>query len=176
MPEDLAGFSREELIELVGRLFGHIQVLEARIAELEGQQKPPTGWEGAEAAVLGQGQPARPLQGRTAEAAPRLRPAAGGAHPPGGARHGQLPRLPGPSDRREGAGQPTGICLLTEHVVLERACPKCRKRWAPEPDWSAITVGRQLGHSVQSEVSVLREECPFPGDTALPEVALWPGP
>ena len=40
--EDLAGFSREELIELVGRLFGHIQVLEARIAELEGQPKPPT--------------------------------------------------------------------------------------------------------------------------------------
>ena len=39
----MAGFSREELIELVGRLFGHIQVLEARIAELEGQQKPPTG-------------------------------------------------------------------------------------------------------------------------------------
>ena len=43
MPEDLAGFSREELIELVGRLFGHIQVLEARIAELEGQRKPPSG-------------------------------------------------------------------------------------------------------------------------------------
>ena len=41
LPEELAGFSREELIELVGRLFGHIQVLEARIAELEGQQKPP---------------------------------------------------------------------------------------------------------------------------------------
>ena len=42
LPEDLAGFSREELIELVGRLFGHIQVLEARIAELEGQRKPPS--------------------------------------------------------------------------------------------------------------------------------------
>ena len=40
--EDLAGFSREELIELVGRLFGHIQVLKARIAELEGQPKAPT--------------------------------------------------------------------------------------------------------------------------------------
>ena len=52
---------------------------------------------------------------------------------------------------------------VTEHVVLERACPKCRKRWAPEPDWSAITVGRQrFGHSVQSEVSVLREECRLP--------------
>ena len=43
LPEELAGFSREELIELVGRLLGHIQVLEARIAELEDQQKPPTG-------------------------------------------------------------------------------------------------------------------------------------
>ena len=32
----------EVLIELGGRLFGHIQVLEARIAELEGQPKPPT--------------------------------------------------------------------------------------------------------------------------------------
>ena len=42
LAEDLAGFSREKLIELVGRLFGHIQLLEARIAELEGQQKPPT--------------------------------------------------------------------------------------------------------------------------------------
>ena len=67
---------------------------------------------------------------------------------------------------------------VTEHVVLERACPKCRKRWAPEPDWGAITVGRQrFGVSVQSEVSMLREECRLPFRvTALPEVALWTGP
>ena len=51
----------------------------------------------------------------------------------------------------------------TEHVVLERTCPMCRKRWAPEPDWSAIAVGRhRFGVSVQSEVSVLREECRLP--------------
>ena len=171
LPEDLAGFSREELIELVGRLFGHIQVLEARIAELEGQQKPPTdAGKGAEAAVLGQGQPARPLQGRTAEAAPRLWPETGGAHPPGGTRHGQLPRLPGSSDRQEGVRKPPGDYpasgtgrRVTEHVVLERACPKCRKRWAPEPDWGALSVGRQrFGVSVQSEVSMLREECRLP--------------
>ena len=52
---------------------------------------------------------------------------------------------------------------VTEHVALERACPKCRKRWAHEPDWGALSVGRQrFGVSVQSEVSMLREECRFP--------------
>ena len=52
---------------------------------------------------------------------------------------------------------------VTEHVVLERACPKCRKRWAPEPDWGALSVGRQrFGVSVQSEASMLREECRLP--------------
>ena len=33
---------REELIELVGQLLGHNRALAARIAELEGQQEPPT--------------------------------------------------------------------------------------------------------------------------------------
>ena len=52
---------------------------------------------------------------------------------------------------------------VTDHVVLERACPKCRKRWAPEPDWGALSVGRQrFGVSVQSEVSMLREQCRLP--------------
>lgn len=52
---------------------------------------------------------------------------------------------------------------VTEHVVLERICPKCQKRWVPKPDWGALTVGRQrVGISVQSEVSVLREECRLP--------------
>ena len=52
---------------------------------------------------------------------------------------------------------------VTEHVALERACPKCRKRWTPEPDWGALSVGRQrFGVSVQSEASMLREECRLP--------------
>ena len=52
---------------------------------------------------------------------------------------------------------------VTEHVVLERTCPKCRQRWSPEPDWSALAVGRQrVGISVQQEVCVLREECRLP--------------
>ena len=65
--------------------------------------------------------------------------------------------------RRQVISLPRVRARVTEHVVLERACPKCRKRWAPNPDWSAITVGRQrFGISVQSEVSVLREECRLP--------------
>ena len=52
---------------------------------------------------------------------------------------------------------------VIEHVALERACPKCRKRWAHEPDWGALSAGRQrFGVSVQSEVSMLREECRLP--------------
>ena len=69
---NLAGASREELIELTGRLISIIESQEARIAELEGQQVGPP-------------------QERTQEARPRLCPAAGGANTSGGARHGQLP-------------------------------------------------------------------------------------
>ena len=44
LPVDLATASREELLHLVGRLLSHIEALEARIAELEGQQRlPPEG-------------------------------------------------------------------------------------------------------------------------------------
>ena len=38
---DLAIASREELIHVIGQLLRHIEAVEARIAELEGQQKPP---------------------------------------------------------------------------------------------------------------------------------------
>ena len=41
-PVDLATLSREELIGLVGQLLSHIEALEARIAELEGQPKLPS--------------------------------------------------------------------------------------------------------------------------------------
>ena len=100
LPEDLAGFSREELIELVGRLFGHIQVLEARVAELEGQQKPPTdaGKDRKPPSWVKANRPARSKGER------RKRPHGFGRRreEPGGTRHGQL-RLPGSSDRPEAA-------------------------------------------------------------------------
>ena len=170
LPEDLAGFSREELIELVGRLFGHIQVLEARIAELEGQQKPPTdaGKERKPPSWVKANRPARSKGERRKRphgfARRREEPTHRVEHATASCPDCQVPLAGG---RVRGSRQvitlPRVRARVTEHVVLERACPKCRKRWAPEPDWSAITVGRQrFGHSVQSEVSVLREECRLP--------------
>ena len=156
-------------------------ILEARIAELEGQQKPPTdaGKERKPPSWVKANRPARSKGERRKRphgfARRREEPTHRVEHATASCPDCQVPLIGG---RVRGSRQvitlPRVRARVTEHVVLERACPKCRKRWAPEPDWSAITVGRQrFGHSVQSEVSVLREECRL-GDTALPEVALWP--
>ena len=82
LPVDLAAATREQLIEVVGQLLGYIGTLEARIAEFEGQTKPPTNGmkPGTPPAWVKANRPARPQEG-TPEAHPRLCPAPGGAHP-----------------------------------------------------------------------------------------------
>ena len=178
LPEELAGFSREELIELVGPLFGHIQVLEARIAELEGQQKPPPdagkerkppSWVKA-CPVLdtGANRPARSKGERRKRpqgfARRRDEPTHRVEHATASCPDCQVPLIGGRvCGSRQVITLPRVRARVTEHVVLERACPKCRKRWTPEPDWGALSVGRQrFGVSVQSEASMLREECRLP--------------
>ena len=61
LPVDFAAASREELIEVVGQLLTYVGTLEARIKELEGQRKPPTGGvkEGAPPAWVKANRPAR---------------------------------------------------------------------------------------------------------------------
>ena len=92
LPVNVAGASREELIELTGRLISIIEAQEARIAELEGQQKPPdTGVKGRKPPTwVKADKPAHPKKERK-KRAHGFCPAAGGANAPGGARHGQLP-------------------------------------------------------------------------------------
>lgn len=52
---------------------------------------------------------------------------------------------------------------VVEHQLVERRCPKCRKRWAPLLDLSSLTVGKQrFGISLQAEVALLREQCRLP--------------
>ena len=169
LPLDLAGATREELIEITGQLLSHIKALEARVAELEGQQKPPTdaGKERKPSWVKAN-RPTRPKKERKKRthgfARRREEPTHRVEHATASCPDCQVPLAGG---RVRGSRQVISLPRLrarvTEHLVLERACPKCQKRWTPEPDWSAITVGRQrFGVSVQSEVSVLREECRLP--------------
>ena len=167
MPEDLAGFSREELIELVGRLFGHIQVLEARVAELEGQQKPPTdaGKERKPPSWVKANRPARSKGER------RKRPHGFGRRreePTHRVEHAtaSCPDCQVPLIGRRVCGSRQVITLprvrarVTEHVCWNAPAPSAGSGGAPEPDWGALSVGRQrFGVSVQSEVSMLREEC-----------------
>jgi hypothetical protein len=170
LPVDLATASREELIHLIGQLLSRIEALEARISELEGQQKPPPDALGEQKppSWVKANRPARPRKERKKRAhgfarrgeEPTHRIEHALAHCP----HCQVPLVGGRvRGRRQVITLPRLRARVTEHVVLERTCPQCQQRWAPKPDWSAITVGRQrVGVSVQSEISVLREECRLP--------------
>jgi hypothetical protein len=52
---------------------------------------------------------------------------------------------------------------VVEHALVERSCPNCRKRWAPNVELSSLAVGKQrFGISVQAEVALLREQCRLP--------------
>ena len=167
---NLGRASREELIQLVSQLLDHVEVLEARISELEGRQKPPTeeGKERKPPSWVKANRPARPGKERKRRphgfARRREEPTHRVEHATARCPDCQLPLQGGRvRGRRQVISIPRLRVRVTEHVVLERTCRKCRKQWVPEPDWGAITVGRQrFGVSVQSEVSVLREECRLP--------------
>ena len=156
---------------MVGRLLEQVQVLEARIAELEGPQKAaaeilpgekkPPSWVKANRPIGAKRERKKRAHGfarRREEPTHRTEHAL--AHCP----DCQVPLMGGRvRGRRQVITIPRVRARVTEHVVLERTCPQCQQRWAPQPDWRAITVGRQrVGVSVQIEVSVLREECQLP--------------
>ena len=167
---DLATASREDLIHLIGQLLSRIAALEARIAELEGQEKPPPDASGEQKppSWVKANRPARPGKERKNRvhgfARRREEPTHRVEHAMANCPDCHMPLLSGRvRGRRQVITLPRLRVRVTEHVVLERTCPKCQKRWAPKPDWGALTVGRQrVGISVQSEVSVLREECRLP--------------
>lgn len=167
---DLATASRAELIELIGQLLSRIEALEARIAELEGRPKPPLDAleEQKPPSWVKSNRPARPRKERKKRvhgfARRREEPTHRVEHAMASCPHCQVPLLGGRvRGRRQVITLPRLRVRVSEHVVLERTCPKCQKRWFPKPDWGALTVGRQrVGISVQSEVSVLREECRLP--------------
>ena len=129
LPVDLAAASREELIEVVGQLLSYIGALEARIAELEGQAKPPTdGLKPGLKPGLKQGTP----------------PAWVKANRPARAKKERRKRTHGFARRRE---EPTH---KVEHVTA--SCPDCQAplqggmvRPAPAGDFPAAGAGKGDG-------------------------------
>jgi hypothetical protein len=52
---------------------------------------------------------------------------------------------------------------VTEHVYVERRCPRCRGRWQPGPELDGVVVGqRRFGVGLLSLMTFLREELRLP--------------
>lgn len=57
---------------------------------------------------------------------------------------------------------PTPV-VVTEHVYVQRRCPRCGGRWLPGPELAGQVVGQgRLGVGVLSLIAVLREELRLP--------------
>ena len=53
--------------------------------------------------------------------------------------------------------------VVTEHVYVERRCPRCRGRWLPGPELDGVVVGQgRLGVGLLSLMATLREELRLP--------------
>ena len=167
-------------MEVNGPRLGYTKMLEVRIAELEGQQKPPTYGlkEGKAPGWVKANRPVRPKKERKKRshgfARRREGPTHRVEHTTASCPDCGIPLIGGRvRGRRQIITIPRVRARVTEHLVFERTCPKCLKRWSPEPDWSALAVGRRrFGISVQSEVTMLREECRLPC-RVIQRLLLW---
>jgi transposase len=53
--------------------------------------------------------------------------------------------------------------VVTEHVYVERCCPRCGGRWLPGPELDGVVVGQgRLGVGLLSLIATLREELRLP--------------
>jgi transposase len=68
-----------------------------------------------------------------------------------------------PKRRREVIEWVPARVAVTEHVYVERRCPRCRGRWQPGPELAGVVLGqRRLGVGLLSLIAVLREELRLP--------------
>jgi hypothetical protein len=168
---DLDNATREELIQLNLQLIAQLQLLQQRVKQLEAELESLRGG-GSKSIPPSFVKANRPARNKKKKRKKRV--------------HGFSRRLDLVNARVEHSMEQCPECRVSlkgrrvvktrqlielppvqvqvvEHVLVERCCPNCRKRWAPDMDLSSLAVGKQrFGISVQSEVALLREQCRLP--------------
>lgn len=171
MKLDLENATREELIQLNLQLVARLQTLEEQVRQLK-----------AELDSLRGGGP----QSNTPDFVKANRPPRSKKKKRKKRAHGFSRKLDKPTARVEHSIEQCPECQVAltgrrviktrqvielppvqaqviEHLLIERACPQCQKRWVPPMDLSSVVVGQQrFGISVQAEVALLREQCRLP--------------
>ncbi|MBI4318803.1 MAG: IS66 family transposase [Chloroflexi bacterium] len=170
---DLESASREELVRLVQQLLERVLFLEPRVKEVEEHnQRLRREIERLGGDADGKKKPAWAKENRPqGEKNERRKRAKGFArrldkpthrmeHAYAECPHCQSPLKGGREvSRRQVITLPRIRVRVTEHVVVERKCPKCGNVCAPKDEVAKLTVGQQrVGISVQSELAILREE------------------
>ena len=174
---DLEKASREELVNLVRQLLDRVLVLEARVKELEAEnerlrrENERLGGEGGKKEPPSWVKSNRPQS----EKKERKKREKGFARKRDKVTHrvkhayAECPECGTPlsggreRSRRQVITLPRIRVQVTEHIMVERECPKCRKAFVPKAELEQVVVGQQrVGISVQSEVVVLREGCRMP--------------
>lgn len=174
---DLEKASPEELRDLVRLLLERAQFLEARVKELEaenerlrrdnerlggkGEKKGPPSWTKANCPQSEKKDRKKRPKGfarRRDKVTHRVKHA-----------YAECPECGTPLSGGRERSRRTVITLprirvqVTEHIMVERKCPKCQKAFTPKAELEQVAVGQQrVGISVQSEVAVLREGCRMP--------------
>lgn len=165
-PDDLSMASREELLAVIARQQQVITVLEQRIAALE-QRLGASGGTGVPGTKPAQRSKARGRPRKRRDrgyARVRLPPTAVVTHaadhcPDCGTRllGGWVQR------RREVIDLPVAPVTVTEHRILARTCPQCRRRVVPPDPLAGVVAGKQrLGARLVSLIVTLREATRLP--------------
>jgi hypothetical protein len=168
---DLENASRQELIRLNAQLLAQLQLLQERVQQLEAELQSLRRGGGPGPSPPEWVKPNRPTR-KKKKRKPRS--------------HGFARQLDPVTERIEHALAQCPQCQVAltghrviktrqvielppvqaqviAHQLIERACPQCHKRWAPDVDVASLAVGQQrFGISVQAEVALLREQCRLP--------------
>ena len=173
---DLNSASREVLIAVIVRQQAIIERLEKRIAQLEGQAKPPGSRRMPGLKPKAGRKPAQPKGPRKSRpqgfARTRMTPTQRVEHVvencPDCATHlsgGWTQRT------REVVAVPVVEAEVTEHVYMARTCPWCRRRCIPPAQLDGVVMGRQRlgvnpesssGQALISLIAMLREDARLP--------------